>query len=39
MSEPTANDQTETDDWAAAMAEQTASTQHDSAGKVTEADD
>ena len=26
MSEPTANDQTETDDWAAAMVEQTAST-------------
>lgn len=39
MSEPTANDQTETDDWAAAMAEQAASTQHDSAGKVTEVDD
>ncbi|MBP6059068.1 MAG: flagellar motor switch protein FliN [Nitrosomonas sp.] len=39
MSEPTANDQTETDDWAAAMAEQAASTQHDSAGKETETDD
>lgn len=39
MSEPTANDQTETDDWAAAMAEQAASTQHDSAGKETEVDD
>jgi len=44
MSEPTANNQTETDDWAAAMAEQTASTQNNpetnSTGKKeTEADD
>ena len=39
MSEPTANDQTETDDWAAAMAEQAASTQNDSAEKETEVDD
>lgn len=39
MSEPTANDQTETDDWAAAMAEQAASTQHDHAEKETEVDD
>lgn len=29
MSEPTANEQTEMDDWAAAMAEQAAATQHD----------
>ena len=39
MSEPTPNDQTETDDWAAAMAEQAASTQNDSAEKETEVDD
>ena len=39
MSEPTANDQTEIDDWAAAMAEQAASTQNNSAGKETEVDD
>ena len=39
MAETTANDQTETDDWAAAMAEQAASAQNDSAGQETEADD
>ena len=38
MSEPTANDQTETDDWAAAMAEQAAA-QNASAGQEPEADD
>lgn len=39
MSEPTENDQTETDDWAAAMAEQAAVSQNDSAEKETEVDD
>ncbi len=39
MSDPTANDQTETDDWAAAMAEQAAATHNDPAGKAAEADD
>lgn len=39
MSEPTENDQTETDDWAAAMAEQAAVSQNDSAEKDTEVDD
>lgn len=39
MSEPTENDQTETDDWAAAMAEQAAVSQNDSAEKETEIDD
>ena len=39
MSETTANDQTETDDWAAAMAEQAASSHNDSAGQETEVDD
>lgn len=39
MSESTANNQTETDDWAAAMAEQAASTQDGSAEKETEVDD
>ncbi|MBS0299002.1 MAG: flagellar motor switch protein FliN [Proteobacteria bacterium] len=38
MSEPTANNQTETDDWAAAMAEQAAS-QNASAGQESEVDD
>ncbi|MEQ1815907.1 MAG: flagellar motor switch protein FliN [Nitrosomonas sp.] len=39
MSEPTENDQAETDDWAAAMAEQAAVSQNDSAEKETEVDD
>ncbi|WP_297325549.1 flagellar motor switch protein FliN [Nitrosomonas sp.] len=39
MSESTANNQTDTDDWAAAMAEQAASTQNGSAEKETEVDD
>lgn len=39
MSEPTENDQTEMDDWAAAMAEQAAVSQNDSAEKETEVDD
>lgn len=39
MSEPTENDQTETDDWAAAMAEQAAVSQNDSAEKEMEVDD
>jgi flagellar motor switch protein FliN/FliY len=39
MSEPTENDQTETDDWAAAMAEQAAVSQNVSAEKETEVDD
>lgn len=39
MSDPTANDPTETDDWAAAMAEQAAATQSDSTGKEGEIDD
>lgn len=39
MSESTANNQTDTDDWAAAMAEQAASTQNDSGGKETGVDD
>lgn len=39
MSEPTANDQTETDDWAAAMAEQAAATQSNAAGEAAEVDD
>lgn len=39
MSEPTKNDQAETDDWAAAMAEQAAVSQNDSAEKETEVDD
>lgn len=38
MSEPTANNQTETDDWAAAMAEQ-AGSQNTSAGQEPEVDD
>lgn len=38
MSEPTANNQTETDDWAAAMAEQAAA-QNASAGQEAEVDD
>lgn len=39
MSEPTANDQTEADDWAAAMAEQAAATQNNSAGEAVEVND
>lgn len=39
MSEPTENDQAETDDWAAAMAEQAAVSQNDSAEKEAEVDD
>ncbi|PXW90719.1 flagellar motor switch protein FliN/FliY [Nitrosomonas sp. Nm84] len=39
MSESTASNQTDTDDWAAAMAEQAASTQNDSTEKETEVDD
>lgn len=39
MSEPTENDQAETDDWAAAMAEQVAVSQNDSAEKEAEVDD
>jgi len=39
MSETTENDQTETEDWAAAMAEQAAVSQDDSAEKETEVDD
>ncbi|MDP3280104.1 MAG: flagellar motor switch protein FliN [Nitrosomonas sp.] len=39
MSEPTENDQAETDDWAAAMAEQAAVSQNDSAEKEAEIDD
>ena len=39
MSEPTENDQSETDDWAAAMAEQAAVSQNDSAEKEAEVDD
>lgn len=34
MSEPTANEQTELDDWAAAMAEQAAATQQDTTNVV-----
>lgn len=39
MSEPTENNQTETDDWAAAMAEQTAATQNDAIQEESGADD
>ena len=39
MSETTENDQTETEDWTAAMAEQVAVSQNDSAEKETEVDD
>ena len=39
MSEPTENDQAETDDWAAAMAEQAAVSQNDPAEKEMEVDD
>lgn len=39
MSESTANNQTDTDDWAAALAEQASSTQNDPTEKETEVDD